>query len=670
MTGLWVVGGGRLGQNQRMKTTMIARAGALLLAAMMTLLPAAAARADESAALATALQAASGKDWTAALTAAQDAGAVGGDIILWHWLRDGQGRLGDYESFLGRRPDWPGLPFLKEKGEEAVARSADPARVIAYFGSDSPRTGQGAVALVRALLAQGQAEPAGREAARAWLAVKFEAGDQAAMLDLMADVVTPLNGARIDAILWAGGRRAEAERMLPLLPPDQRALAAARIALQSDSSKAPALVKAVPASVAGDPGLAFDRFDYRMRKDLYADAAELVLERSQSAEALGLPQEWAVRRADLARILMRQGEARRAYQVAARHWLVEGDGFADLEFLSGFIALRKLNDPALALRHFQRMRPAVVTAISVARAEYWTGRAFEAKGDAAAAEAAYRRAAENQTAYYGLLAAERLGLTLDAALVAVGTPGQGWKTAGFAGSSVLAAGQLLVAAGDRPLAARFFLHLGEGLSEAELGQLADLSLHLDQPYLAVLVAKAAAERGVILPRAYYPVPDMVPDDLPVSRALALAIARRESEFNPGAQSRAGARGLMQVMPATAEMLAKAAGEEFTPGRLISDPAFNVRMGSTYLSHMTAKFGPAVALVAAGYNAGPGRPAKWIDQFGDPRQDGVDVVDWVEMIPFSETRTYVMRVAEGVVIYRARLKGKAGPVWISAELTGR
>lgn len=654
-----------------MKTIRIlARAGALLIC--MALIPALAgvACADEVSALASAQKAADAKDWPSALTAAQGAGAIGGDVILWQWLRDGQGRLGDYEAFLLRRPDWPGLALLREKGEQAVARSTDATRVIAYFNAEPPRTGQGAVALIAALIGSGQTEAAKSEAARAWVSLKFEPEDQQSILTMMGDTVRPLSVARLDMLLWASNRRAEASRLLPLLRDDWRALAEARIALQSDAKAAATLVGAVPKSVANDPGLAFDRFNYRMRKDNYADAAEMILSRSKSAEDLGTPENWAGRRADLARILMRQGDAKTAYRVAASHHLTKGDGFADLEFLSGYIALRKLHDPTLAAQHFARMRPAVVTGISVARAEYWTGRALEAKGDAAGATSAYQRAAQNQTAFYGLLAAEKLGLSLDPALVAVGEPGPGWKTSGFAKSSVLAAGRLLAAAGNRPLAARFFLHLGESLSDAELQHLADLALRLDEPYIAVLVAKAAAERGVILPRAYYPVPEMVPDDLPVSRALALAISRRESEFNPAAQSKAGARGLMQVMPATAEMLAKAAGEEFSASRLITDPAFNVRMGSTYLSHMTEKFGPAVALIASGYNAGPGRPTKWIDQFGDPRREGVDVVDWVEMIPFTETRTYVMRVAEGVVIYRARLKGKSGPVQITAELTGR
>lgn len=648
------------------RTIQIAKAVILSL----TMLLAPVAQADEAGALRQALGLASAKDWTGALTAAQGAGAIGGEVILWQWLRDGQGKLGDYENFLARRPDWPGLALLREKGEVAVARSTDAARVIAYFGTGKPKTGLGSVALVRALLQQGQRAEAEAEAFRAWTELKFSAEDETAMLSLMEEALTVAHEVRLDRVLWDGGRQGEAKRMLPRVSKDWQALGAARIALQAESPNAPALVEAVPQAVAGDAGLAHDRFIYRMRKDRYADAADLILERSDPAGRLGQPEAWADRRALLARYLMRTGSPKVAYQIAAGHQMTAGTDYADLEFLAGFIALRKLGDADRALTHFGHLKAAVATPISLARADYWTGRALQAKGDAAGAEAAYRAAARQQTAFYGLLAAETLGLSLDDSLVSVGEPGPGWKTSGFAGSSVLTAARLLVEAGDRTLAKRFFLHLAEGLDGGELEQLADLALRLNEPHIALLVAKAAAERGLILPRAYYPVTDMVPDGLPVSRALALAISRRESEFDPAAQSPAGARGLMQVMPATAEKVAKGLGEQSSAERLTADPAFNVRMGSAYLKDMAEQFGPAVALIASGYNAGPGRPRKWIAEFGDPRQDGVDVVDWIETIPFAETRTYVMRVAEGVVIYRAQLKGAAGPVRIIAELTGR
>ena len=636
---------------------------ALVLALAVQTNPAAA---DTTQAMRTALELASGKDWEGALAVAPS--GVGRDVIEWQRLRAGEGRLGEYEEFLARRPDWPGLPLLREKGEEAVARSTDPARVIAWFEAGPPETGTGAIAYVRALVAAGRAADAETEAMRAWAALAFSLDQEAEIINLAPEAVGFVHELRLDTLLWEGRAR-EAERMLPRVPEDLRALARARLALQAESKGVTGLIAAVPKARTGDAGLAHDRFIWRMKKDLYDDAAELILQRSTSAESLGRPEAWAERRAVLARYLMRNGKAQDAYRIAADHHLPTDSGasaYADLEFLAGFIALRQLNDPSAALTHFQHLLAGVSTPISLARAQYWIGRAQEAAGQDGTAS--FKAAAEHQTAFYGLLAAERLGLSLDSGLLAKpATPD--WRGAGFTQSSVLAAAEVLLKAGDRTLAKRFLLHLGESQDATGMAQLADMTLAWGEPHLAVLVAKAAAERGLILPHAYYPVPDFVPDGLKVSRALALSIARRESEFDPAARSSADARGLMQVLPGTAKLMAGKLGKPFDAGKLISDPAYNVTMGSAYLAEMVERFGPSIALVASGYNAGPRRPERWMAEFGDPRRPDVDVVDWVETIPFAETRTYVMRVAEGVVIYRAKLKGAVGPVRITEELKG-
>ena len=616
------------------------------------------------------MQLADQKDWEGASAAALAAGPIGADLVEWSRLRDGDGFLGDYEAFLARRPDWPGLPLLKEKGEAAVARSTDPVRVIAYFGTDSPRTGQGAVALIKALDATDRHADAEAVALRAWTTLKFSADDEVQLLALHGDAVKVAHEVRLDRILWDGGRVDEAQRMLPRVSKDWAALATARLALRANQNGVAALVAAVPKGLRDDAGLAYERFLYRMRLNNYADAATLIIEHSTTAARLGDPEAWAERRILLARYLMRTGSARDAYKVAANHFLTDGADFGDLEFLAGYVALRKLGDPATALKHFARLQAASATPISLSRAYYWTGRAYAAAGDKAKATAAYQSAARYQTAYYGLLAAEKLGLSLDPALVASARPAGDWHAASFAGSSVLDAALRLARADQAQLSARFFLQLGQGLSDSDLALLAEAALQAGQTRSAVVIAKAAADRGIVLPRPYFPVPDMVPDNLAVSRALALAISRRESEFDPQAHSKAGALGLMQLMPGTAEKVATGLRLPYSTARLTSDPGYNVTLGSAYLREMADEFGGSVALIASGYNAGPRRPRDWIAAYGDPRLASVDVVDWVESIPFAETRTYVMRVAEGVVIYRAKLKGVSGPVRITAELTGR
>lgn len=624
-----------------------------------------AVRADSVQAMRTSLELIAGKDWDGALRVAPS--GVGRDLVEWHRLRAGEGLLGDYERFLQKRADWPGLALLREKGEEAAARSTTPDRVIAYFGSNSPKTAQGAIALVQALQAVGRVAEAEEVAMKAWADLSFDPEQERAMIGLAGASVALVHEHRLDVLLWRG-EQAEAERMMDRVSADWKALARARLALRHDLNGVDAAISALPAGLSADPGLAYERFIWRMRRDRYDEALPLILAQSASTASLGDPEAWAPRRAILARWLMRQGRAAEAYKVAAPHQLGAGSSYAELEFLSGFIALRRLQEPARALEHFKHLESGVSTPISLGRALYWQGRALEAMGNGDAATEAYRRAAVHQTAYYGLLAAERLGQSLDPVLLGGALPSD-WRSAGWTGSSVHQAAELALQAGDRNLAKRFWLHLAERQDATGLAQMGAMALARNEPHIAVLIGKAAAERGIILPEAYFPVTEIVPDGLSVSRAFAMAIARRESEFDPAARSTADARGLMQVLPETAKMMAKRLSLPFDAARLTRDPAYNAQLGSAYLAQLVEEFGPSVALVAAGYNAGPGRPRQWIKEFGDPRRPDVDVVDWVESIPFGETRTYVMRVVEGIVIYRAKLRGSVGPVRLTSELKG-
>jgi len=651
------------------KGAIVIRLIAALLLILLLVLPGV-ARADAASALAGALKAVARQDWPGAAVAAQVAGPVAADLVEWHRLRAGDGAARDYAAFVARRPDWPGLPLLLEKGEYAVAAAGVDA-IIAYFAGHAPQTGVGALALARAYRATGQTALAEAEAERAWLDLPMAAADQAGLVAEFGAVLAPLHTRRLDAMIWAG-HSADAARMLDLVPPGWRASAAARLALLAGQDGVDALVAAVPAEFAGGAGLAYARMVWRMDRGLTDDAADLMVERSASAKALGQPEAWADARATLVRRDLRDGNDTRAYRLAAGHRLdpVAGNAdYADLEWLAGYVALRRLGDGERALGHFQNLRLAARSEITIGRAGYWEGRANEALGRPDAARAAYSYAARHQTGFYGLLAAEKAGVAMNPAL-AGGDRYPDWAGAGFMQSSVLQAALLLQKAESRSLAARFFLHLAETQGPVELGQMADLALSLGEPYIALKLAKQAAEQGVILNRAYYPVTGLADMELPVPTELALAIARRESEFDPAAVSAAGARGLMQVMPATAKLIAPRAGLQYLPELLGSDATYNARLGATYLAQLRSEFGSSPLLVAAGYNAGPGRPRKWIEDFGDPRDPGVDPVDWIEAIPFAETRTYVMRVAESMLIYRARLAGGPVEIRLSAELKGR
>ncbi len=609
-------------------------------------------------------------DWNAALQEAGPRGSVSRDIIVWHWLREGFGSSGDVLVFLNRRPDWPGLAWLRRESEPAFT-GADPDRVLKFYAGTAPQTAEGALNFAVALKAKGRQGDAQADIVTAWRTMPMGSGLQKDYIENFETLLKPHHAARLDRMLW-DGHLISAGQMLPLVNDDQRKLAEARIALQKRAPGVDAKVGAVPDSVAGSAGLAFDRFVWRDKKELDDSAIDLMLARSSSPDALGEPDKWAEGRRRLARLEMRNGDMSRAYKIASSHHMTPdmGYAYADLEWLSGFLALRRLNDPATAVRHFQNFSGAVQSPISKGRGGYWLGRAYAAQGDAEKAYEAYAMGADHQTSFYGLLAAERIGRPFDSDLA---NPRRAphWKQAEFADSSVLEAGLLLLRAGEANLSERFLTHLVEGLDPVQASQLGDLVIELNEPHLAVMIAKRAATTGVVLPAAYYPVHPVADLGLPMAKEMTLAIARRESEFDPVVISGAGARGLMQVMPATAKVVARNMGilSSHQTGKLTSDWRYNAKLGANYLSELAAEFNGNVVMMAAGYNAGPGRPISWMKRNGDPRRGEADIVDWIEFIPFSETRNYVMRVAESLPVYRARLGQQALPVPFSEELIG-
>ncbi|SEP97368.1 lytic transglycosylase domain-containing protein [Thalassovita taeanensis] len=625
------------------------------------------AGADGPRPLANALEAARAGNWENAERLAARAGGVAGDIVEWQRLRAGQGDLAEVRGFLQRRSDWPGLKLLRKRSE-GMLEGASPAEVLAFFQDEAAQTGAGVLAHAEALATTGSRGDAEAELVLAWRVMALEPGEQDAFLARHGALLAPHHAARLDMALWRGWA-SNVARMLPLVTDGQRRLAAARLGLAADRDGVDQLIEAVPEALRGDAGLAYARFEWRLRKGRTDDAVALMLERSATPELLGEPERWAGWRRYLARDRMRDGKAQEAYRLAAHHGLQEGSSYADLEWLSGYLALRFLNDPALALDHFQRFRAAVETPISLGRAGYWIGRAQEALGDGEAAKLAYAEGAQYQTSFYGLLAAERGGVAFDTTLAGE-EAFPGWRQAAFTKSSVFEAGILLINAGQIALAEQFLTHLAEGLDRAELGQMGEMAIELDQPHLAVMIGKEAAKKGITLSRPYYALHPMRKLTLPVPMELALSIARRESEFDAGVVSGAGAQGLMQLMPGTSTLVAKRLGLEHEPGKVLSDWSYNAVLGSAYLAGLAEDFGGNVVLVAAGYNAGPGRPTRWMQERGDPRVGGVDVVDWIEEIPFRETQNYVMRVAESLPIYRARLGRDPLPVPFSAELSGR
>lgn len=421
-------------------------------------------------------------------------------------------------------------------------------------------------------------------------------------------------------------------------------------------------------AMSSDAAKALKAFNSAYRRDRYDKAAALLDQASASHESLGVPARWSDRRRRLARRVVREGDAALGYRLAARHHLVETDGYAysDCEWLAGWIAFRKLNDPAKALAHFERFEASIDTPISRARAGYWLGRTHTALGNAAAAKAAYARAAAFQTAFYGQLSAAEIGAPGDARLADPALPD--WRGVSQLHTDDLRMAAVLYYAGQEALAAASFRRIGQGLDEPEaLAALGGLAIEIGQPHVAVRVGKFAARKGHLIFPVYYPMHPVGGYAKGIEPALALAVARQETEFNAVAVSRSGARGLMQLMPRTAQIVARQVGETYSKNRLLTDWRYNARLGSRYMSDRVAQFGGSYVLAAVAYNAGPRRAEDWSAAYGDPRLASVDVIDWIETIPFRETRNYVQRVMEALYVYRTRIAGRAGPMTLPADL---
>ena len=644
---------------------MITRAFTALLLALTLVQPAAAERPRP---LGWAMDAMRQGNWDAAARLALRDGQVAADVIEWHRLRAGRGTYAEAVDFLNRRPDWPGEDYLRAQIEEEVL-DQDDATILSFFEEHLPQTPRGTLAHARALIAAGRQGEAEINLVLAWRTMPMSSASQALFVKDHAGLLAPHHLARLDEMLWQG-RHAEARQMFDLVGKDDIALAQTRIALQRREGDVNRMIRELPASKSGDGGLAHDRFEWRIRSGFGDDARALMMERSTSVESLGQPAAWGNRRRAFARDEMRNGNPERAYAMASRHFMTSGSDFADLEWLSGYIALRFLKDPALALTHFRNHDSAVESPISKGRSGYWEGRALEAMGETEEAKKAYARGAEYQTSFYGLLAAERGGLPFDTSLAGV-APAQDWRTSALATSPLFEAGLLLQASGELTVAERFWTHLAEQLMPDDAALLGQAAIDAGQPHLAVMIGKRLAQRGIEIAAPYYALHPAAAMDLPMAPEMVLAIARRESEFDPVVQSSVGARGLMQLMPATAKEVARDLGVSalHTTDRLTADPEYNAQLGAKYLSQMSGRFSGNVVMVSAAYNAGPSRPDRWMREYGDPRKGDIDVVDWIEMIPFRETQNYVMRVTESLPVYRARLGKDPLPVPFSEELTG-
>jgi len=596
-------------------------------------------------------------------------------LVRWRIATNGNAGTGfsDLMAATEEFKGWPDGSQILDQIESTITRSPmTAAERIAWLTARGPQTGDGILALADAYNSQGLREDMQRVIATAWRTRAMTPATVQAIQSAYGSMLSAEDYyGRADMFLWRGDTKS-AQALLPKLSSDRKAVVEARIALMRSAKNVDKLVNAVPAPYTDDPGLLYERARWNERRGRQAEELNLLLRiNGEGAPQAGREDIWGEKQSVMRRMIREKNYAT-AYQLAAGHGLTSGEAFRDAEWIAGWLALSKLGDAVRAEAHFRTFAGGVQTPISVSRAQYWLGEALKAQGKTEDANAAYSLAAAYPYVFYGQLAAEKIrDVKPDAVVInfpPVPTPTDDERAA-FARRPGVRAAILVAETGRLDLFERFCFALDDVLeTPAEHQMLFDIAAGYLEMRAAVRGAKAGLGRGLVAPDAVFPVVSLPPSPRSGSAepAMVLALTRQESEFNHRAISGADARGLMQMIPRYAQAEAKMVGLPFRSSWLTDDPQYNLRLGRGFLDDLVDDFGGSYILAAAAYNAGPSRARQWIKDFGDPRA-GTDPIDWIESIPFSETRNYVQRILENTQVYRYRLSGQPTTIRLTEDL---
>ncbi len=570
--------------------------------------------------------------------------------------------FGDMSSFIATNPDWPGLKGVIAIAEQKIPTTTSPDQVIAWFNAHPPVSTAGFYRYADALEATGQNQGEAQQVRARWVDGDFGSDELGAFHSRYARFLdADADRARLDRLLWKNDSTG-ARRMYSYVDDGVKALADARLALANQNPNADAFVSRVPGMLQSDAGLQYERLRWRVHNNM-DDAAIDIL--NHAPDNLGKAEAWWTQREIMVRRMMMAHDYKQAYLLAADHNQLAGKTVIQAEFLAGFLALRFLSDPEDARVHFQALYDNANTPVSRARGAYWLGRSYEALNNKVEAEQAYETAAALNITYYGQLASARLY----ANPVIQATPEPRIPNAvrqAFFNRDLIRAVERLHAIGEDDRARTFFHAAIESAEQrSDFALLTELAYQIGRPDMAIEAAKAANQKNMLMASGGFPILDRTLTGAP-EPAFTHALIRQESMFNPKAESPAGAHGLMQLMPRTAQEVARKLGIRFQSS-LLTNTNYNLRLGTTFIQNQLAIFDGSYVLALAGYNAGPRRVREWMAQIGDPRDANVDPVDWVEMIPITETRNYVQRIIESLQVYRARLGGGQAPLLIIKDL---
>lgn len=602
-------------------------------------------------------------------------------FLLWARLRGGYGSASEYVTFLDENPLWAERSLLVRRKEESLFTNGGTADDIkAAFAHQKPETGIGHAALASAYLVEGNSEEAARLARIAWREMAIPATLETGFLKRFgallkeADHKWRFDRLVTDDIRFSANRAeraAFAERIIPLLSEAERQKARARLALFNREKGASERIVNMPFDDT-DFGLAYHRAQALRKLGRTKAAADIILSVPTDRERIAEIDEWWAERRQLAFSFLKADQPRMAYSIVRDAGPLSVNPQKDQAFMAGWIAWRYLGDAAAAEPHFRKFADAADGPLSRAKSRYWLGRLLQERGQESAALDQYRKAAENNDTFHGLLSMQMIDpQRTELRITPPAFPTQQQIDAFNTSDAVQAVVIARKAGLSRDYTRGFLTSLRIGLnSEAEAAMIAHLAEAIGDPQMSVRIAKAAVARGDNLLTYAYPVhhfPRFTPLSDPPEQAFLLGITRQETEFEPKTLSSAGAKGFMQVMTVTAKHVCRDYKFKCEISRLMDDKPYNVRIAAAYIGDRMREFGNSYILGLAGYNAGPGRARQWVRENGDPRSASVDPIDWIERIPFTETREYVAKVLSNIQVYRARLGDGQNALRLSRDL---
>lgn len=597
-------------------------------------------------------------------------------LIDWLGLRSSKSRASfdAINTFVKAHPDWPQMSSIKARAEASLyVTSMAPELVLKHFKANPPQTGLGLIAHARAFLRTGKTERAGELVRKAWQNYNFGTGSEKSIRKEFKKTLTGEDHrVRLVRLIYTQ-KTAAAQRTAAMISSSHVKMAKAATALIKRHRRALKRYAAVPAKLRSQLVMQYALARYYRRKGKSEKARDIVLKVPGKPGEVSFPKPWWDERWALIRTTLKKATPKewpKAYSLAKSHGFESGTYFVQGEFMSGWIALRFLKKPELAKGHFELILVRDSKSLNLSQANYWLARTHMALKAPEKAKQHFEAAAQHSTTFYGQLALDQLGLGASPISIVNGPKVSRDTAVSFGNNTMVRAVKLLAKAGHKRLLPTFFNALTHHLESAEERvALAKLAVELDEIWLSVRVAKLSGRKGVRLEQFAYPkdaLPAAAPKKYDTERALIYAISRQESEFNPRAISHAGARGLMQMMPGTARAVSKKHGLKYRKAALTSQPSYNVTLGTAFIGDLLKRFNGSYISTIAGYNAGPGRVGEWNKRYGNPHKGEIEPVDWIESIPFNETRNYVKRVLENVQVYRT-VFGDSPLLPLSADL---